>query len=454
MVFLFVTLAVCLSAVLGFSEEQEDPLRYRLENYGITPKPAPIVIVHSYTGRTALVGREIARMLGGRFFSFSNSPDDHSALPLRGADGVVDLPPKFSEVLKSFSSDEVRDIYLGFPIWGNAPSFHMVAFVDAVDLKGKRVILFYTYIQSVSTESIREFQRRIRSLGAECPKPLSFRFDFSAHHGKIIARTRSAVFARGDLWNFALASTPAKPSCVPHPSRPKTRLCRVPAGKAWVGEPRFIDKVPGEPQPRLLEVGAFEIDQAEVTIAEYLRCEQEGFCHQIELRDHCAFLTRNNQSLPIPCVSYDAAEDFCEWIGMRLPTLAEWTRAARGDSLDPHPWGHEFSLTGELGNFGESSPGKSSVKTRELRSVPIVSDGYERLAPGCSFPKGNSRFGVCDMAGNLAEWVHVDNDFNNNLGVLVGGTCMDMEADAFRVTSTLLWPRKEEFFITGFRCAR
>jgi len=119
---------------------------------------------------------------------------------------------------------------------------------------------------------------------------------------------------------------------------------------------------------------------------------------------------------PVVCMSWNDAKAFCKWLNQndqtrpkgweyRLPTEAEWECAARGTDGRTFPWGREWD--GTRCNFDDKSCGLSlSDKT--------ISDGYPRTAPVGSYsPRGDSPFGISDMAGNAQEWCedHLDMEF-------------------------------------------
>jgi formylglycine-generating enzyme required for sulfatase activity len=151
---------------------------------------------------------------------------------------------------------------------------------------------------------------------------------------------------------------------------------------------------------RTVWLSAFHIDRVEVTVQAYRACVQAGACSpQPLLQPDERFL---RPELPITSVTADEAEQYCRWRGARLPTEAEWERAARGRDGRTWPWGNRpsasFSNHGKLAIAGELSPMPYAVLQ------PDPSDGYTFLAPVGSFPQGASADGVLDLSGNASEW--------------------------------------------------
>jgi eukaryotic-like serine/threonine-protein kinase len=138
------------------------------------------------------------------------------------------------------------------------------------------------------------------------------------------------------------------------------------------------DEKPG----RQVSLDAYSIDKYEVTVAEYGQCVEAGKCSSAGLTGSrfCNWGQKKRTDHPINCVDWSQASAYCEWAGKRLPTEAEWEKAARGTDGRIYPWGNQWDAA--KANIG--SPGTVAVG---------------------SYPAGVSPYEVHDMAGNVWEWV-------------------------------------------------
>ncbi len=137
----------------------------------------------------------------------------------------------------------------------------------------------------------------------------------------------------------------------------------------------------------------YYIDKYEVNNAQYALCVDAGVCADpyftySETRD-LYFGNPQYDDYPAVNISWSEANTYCQWVGGDLPTEAQWSKAARGTSLQTYPWGDE-SPTCAYANAQEGAT-----------SAPCVGD---TIKVG-SRPDGASPYGVLDMAGNVWEWV-------------------------------------------------
>jgi formylglycine-generating enzyme required for sulfatase activity len=136
----------------------------------------------------------------------------------------------------------------------------------------------------------------------------------------------------------------------------------------------------------------FYIDQHEVTNEQYQACVEAGVCSPPEAtKSHSRdpyFGDEQYADYPVIYVSWDDAVTYCEWVGMRLPTEAEWEKAARGESGAEWPWGDSFS-----GGMCNTRPEGVQANAPELDTVPVG-----------SFQSCESPYAAMDMVGNVWEW--------------------------------------------------
>ena len=232
-------------------------------------------------------------------------------------------------------------------------------------------------------------------------------------------------------------------------------LVYIPAGKFQMGS---ADKA--SPQ-HTVYLGAYRIDKTEVSNAQYARCVADGGCTR-PANNYSA--TRgsyydNSQyaNYPVIFVSWSQAAAYCAWAGRRLPTEAEWEKAARGPENFIYPWGNTFD--GTRTNYCD-------VNCNWDWGDDHFNDGSFDTTSVGMYPGGISPYGVLDMAGNVHEWVAdwfapYDQDKSRNptgpdFGqdkIIRGGAWGDDTDHVRSDVRSPLNPANWMDFI-GFRCAR
>ena len=207
----------------------------------------------------------------------------------------------------------------------------------------------------------------------------------------------------------------------------------------------YIDEEP----VHLVNLDAFWIDQTEVTNAMFARCVEAGACKPpLKTRSHTQESYYGDPELdnyPVIYVSWYQANAYCEWVGRRLPSEAEWEKAAGWDETAQvhrlYPWGDTFD--GNLVNFCDANC-PLDWKSSEF------DDGYADTAPVGSYPGVTSYYGKLDMAGNVWEWVGdwYEGDYYSELPV---SNPTDPSAGAEKVQRGGAWYLEEDLLRTAFR---
>lgn len=187
----------------------------------------------------------------------------------------------------------------------------------------------------------------------------------------------------------------------------------IPAGKFTYGRPGATKEI---------SLPAFSIDKYEVTNRQYAKFNLD---HKYG---------RGGENYPVTMVSLNDASAHCEALDKRLPTEQEWEKAARGTDGRIYPWGNEFD--------------KILCITNETAAV--AAGQPPMLAPVGSCEKGQSPYGLMDMAGNVWEWT---SSYDQRYSVLRGGSFFEDRNYAMVYSNLLSIPDDSKDYV-GFRCVK
>jgi serine/threonine-protein kinase len=208
---------------------------------------------------------------------------------------------------------------------------------------------------------------------------------------------------------------------------------------------------PSAARTGLVEVAAFQLDEAEVTVAAFSACVRAGMCakpgpptesKKASARAQeplCNWRKPGREAHPMNCVRQAEAKAFCEWKHKRLPTEEEWQAAAEGGERRAYPWGTELPADRACWDGAGSNVGAGKrANTCAARS----------------FPSGKSAQGAFDLAGNVWEWTSSCLDGGCTEVSVRGGAWFNESASSLTASvrqgevATVSSPG------LGFRCAR
>ena len=176
-------------------------------------------------------------------------------------------------------------------------------------------------------------------------------------------------------------------------------MATIPAGPFQMGcstDDPSCDADEGPKGGTTVNIPAFKIDKHEVTVRKYMQCVKAGKCTRP--KDHarnkyCNVGAKDRSNHPVNCVDWQEAVDYCNYVGKRLPTEAEWEKAARGTTTSRYPWVEKASC-------------RFAILDDKITTGSVKGEG-----DGCgedrTWPVGSrspNSYNLYDMHGNAGEW--------------------------------------------------
>ena len=246
---------------------------------------------------------------------------------------------------------------------------------------------------------------------------------------------------------WACSSEPVPPAPVEEveeapPARPLPgEMILIPAGEFTMGtDQRQKNRPPLEVPAHTVDLPAYFIDAYEVTFGQWIQFMAESD-YQPE-GDWRSFYSFGKEDYPVANVTWQDAKAYADWAGKRLPTEAEWEKAARGPEGHAYPWGNEWD------------PGNANCNEYGYRNTMEVGE----------IDSDKSHYGVYDLMGNVQEWTSEklapyegsparrDSTFRRGYVAVRGASYAIKGGSAYLWTRSAYLPKSQ--YGLGFRCVK
>lgn len=243
----------------------------------------------------------------------------------------------------------------------------------------------------------------------------------------------------------------------------------IPAGEFEFGAPEGTPTGVSEDEEGMKQsegfnkvyLSSYYIDKYEVSNNQYQLCQNEGVCTEpydvTSIMYQNYYYNANYAGFPVIWVSYNQAQTFCQWAGKKLPTEAQWEKAARGSTFRTYPWGDK-----EPADNIEATVVNYSALFGDVTTTVWGDDGV-------------SPYGVYNMAGNVAEWTdtwyNIDSYYQKRTDdvviedpigpadsptqekVIKGGSWVSLEDEITTFSRDKAFPNYR-YYNLGFRCVQ
>jgi formylglycine-generating enzyme len=373
--------------------------------------------------------------------------DEYEILGRTSAKGCAEYIGLWPFPIFWYESDNVSGAIDGFGVWDRAKSVAVYRALKSIPEADALIAPRY------EEETYQYFVWYKRSCAIVTGKAIRIKTDGDLH-----GEPSSDVVVVG-----AEADSGTPPVVRPRESQPRepgpvtttfsgtadVEMVTIPAGfflKGCISDDKWCRKAY---TPEDVHVDSFKIDKHEVTVGAYEQCVNADVCEEPSATyGYCNRGKKGRTEHPVNCVTWSQADSYCRWSGKRLPTFLEWEKAARGEDGNAFPWG-EAKPTCSLAVVGFGGrPGCGSNSTAAI----------------CSKPTGDSPYGLCDMAGNVKEWVSndlvsrelaksLDDIGSADTHQLRGGGWRNTKLGDFHTTSAFFTSPAKASVGFGFRCA-